>query len=180
MLTLQVEPIEMWDKENNKFEYTIGGVLELEHSLFSLSKWEQKWHKPFLKDDQRTVEESMDYIKCMTLNEVDLDIYKSLTSEHYRMINDYLRDPMTATTFGKETGRANNRQIITNEIIYYWMIELQIPIDPCQYWHLNRLMTLIKVVNIKKTPPKKRPKKDTLARYRNLNNARRQASGSNG
>lgn len=175
MLTLEVKSIECWDEDNRRFVYTPSGILQLEHSLYSLSKWEQKWHKAFLKDDPKTAEESIDYIKQMTLNEVDPDIYNGLTSEHYKRINEYLRDPMTATTFGKEKKKPErNTKFVTNEIIYYWMVELQIPFDPCQYWHLNRLMTLIKVINIKRTTPtKKTPTKDLMNKYRALNNARK-------
>lgn len=181
MLIVEVLSMEMWDEGNNKFVYTPPGILELEHSLVSLSKWEEKWHKAFLKENEKTVEESIDYVRCMTLNEVDPDVYKGLTNKNIEAINEYIRDPMTATTFGKEARKGPIRQqIITNEIIYYWMTALQIPFDPCQYWHLNKLFALIKVCSIKNSPPKKASKEEILKRNRALNESRRKAANSKG
>lgn len=182
MLTIEI-PItqEGWDEIKQEFVEPKTQTLQLEHSLISLSKWESKWHKPFYSTKEMTNEEVLDYVKCMTLNKnVDSDVYNHLTRENVKMVMDYIGDPMTATTFGKENKGANNREIITSELIYYWMIASNIPFDPCQKWHLNRLITLIRVCGIKNTPPKKRSKRDIMSRNAALNAARRQQMNSKG
>jgi hypothetical protein len=154
--------------------------LQLEHSLVSLSKWESKWNKPFLSKDFKTHEETLDYIKCMTINQnIDPDVYNGLTSEHITMINNYIESPMTATTFSDSKQNKSNREIITSELIYYWMIALNIPFE-CQKWHLNRLLTLIRVCNIKNAPPKKMSKRATASQYAALNAARRKQMNTKG
>jgi hypothetical protein len=174
MLQISVLPIELWDEKSNQFFYSHSKeqLLQLEHSLVSLSKWESKWCKPFLTKVDKTDEETTDYIKCMTLTQnVDPDIYKFLSRENIKTVIDYIELPMTATTFSKDDHKVMNREIITAEIIYYWMITLNIPFE-CQKWHLNRLLTLINVCNIK-NQPKKMNKKDILANNRRINEARR-------
>ena len=123
----------------------------------------------------------MDYIKCMTLTpNVDPDVYSRLTTEHFTKINEYINAPMTATTFSDDKTAKKSREIITSELIYYWMIALQIPIDQCQDWHLNRLLTLVRVCNIKNAPPKKMGKRDLMSRNAKLNAARRQQLNTKG
>ncbi len=184
MLTIEVPSKELFNSATNEFIQVEGKSLTLEHSLVSISKWESKWHKPFLGTDQKTNEELIDYIKCMTLTKnVDPNIYLVLTKENVQDIEDYIDDPMTATTFSDDKRQVNGvggrKKIITAEIIYYWMIALNIPLE-CQKWHLNRLLTLIRVVNIKNQPNKKMSKKELMNRNRQLNAARRKASGSSG
>lgn len=152
---------------------------QIEHSLISLKKWEQKWHKPFLdKSKELTNEELVDYIRCMTLTHgVDSDVYNWIPQDVMEKIIEYIRDPMTATWFkddGLVGGQKNSREIVTAEIIYYWMISLGIPVE-FQKWHLNQLLTLIKVVNIKNGKPQKVDKK-TAARERAALNAKRRAA----
>lgn len=152
--------------------------LQLEHSLISLKKWEQKWHKPFLgKSDQLTYEELSDYIRCMTLTHgVDDEIYNWIPENIILEILEYIKDPMTATWFKDDKligAQKNSREIVTAEIIYYWMITLSIPVE-FQKWHLNQLLTLIKVVNIKNSKPKKVDKREA-ARERAALNAKRRA-----
>ena len=172
MLTLTIPTQECWDEEKEEFVYLNQKTIQLEHSLVSLSKWEAKWHKPFLSKDQKTKEEIEDYVRYMTITQnVKPEIYKSLTAEHYRQINAYIDDPMTATWFRKESRRSTSEQV-TAELIYYWMIALNIPFE-CQKWHLNRLLTLIKVCNIKQQPEKKMSKREILANNAALNAARR-------
>ena len=181
MLTIKV-PIspEGWDDEKQEFVEPKSQILQLEHSLVSLSKWESKWQKPFYSKKDMSNEETLDYIKCMTLNKnVDPDVYNHLTQENIKTILDYIGNPMTATTFGKETNSGNNREVITSELIYYWMIASNIPFE-CQKWHLNRLITLIRVCSIKNAPPKKRSKRDIMSRNAALNAARRKQFNSNG
>ena len=179
MLNIVVPARELWDEVNEQFISVKEQKLQLEHSLISLSKWESKWMKPFLSKDPRTHEEAIDYIRCMTLTQnVDPAVYYCLTNENIKAINDYIDSPMTATTFS-DIKRPPNREIITAEIIYYWMIALNIPME-CQKWHLNRLLTLVEVCNIKNSPKKKISKKELASRNRALNAARRKKLNSKG
>lgn len=172
-LTIEVPGKEFFDSYNNEFVEVRGGTLILEHSLISISKWEAKWHKPYLSREEKTHEEAVDYIRCMTLNTVsDQKIYKALTRKNIEDIASYINDSMTATTFRKEQRRAS-RETITNELIYYWMTALNIPFDPCQKWHLSRLLTLIEVCSIKNSPPKKMSRAEAMRQQHSLNAARR-------
>lgn len=164
---------EGWDEEKQEFVQPEEQVLELEHSLISLSKWESKWCKSFLDNKGLTDEETIDYIKCMTLTEnVNDEVYGKLTNENITQINDYILAPMTATTFSNDKGCKKGREIITAELIYYWMIALNIPFE-CQYWHINRLLTLVRVCNIKNQPPKKMSRRELMNRNAALNAQRR-------
>lgn len=172
MLKLTIPGIEYYDETNNEFVYYDERHLELEHSLVSISKWESKWHKPFLTGSEKSVEEILDYVRCMTMNgELTIDEYTRLTEDNIKAINDYIGDSMSATTFTAEKS-TGGREVITSEIIYYWMVSFNIPFE-CQDWHLNRLLTLIKVCNIKNNPPKKMSKHEILARNKALNEARK-------
>lgn len=172
---------EGWDEEKEVFVEPKKQTLQLEHSLISLSKWESKWCKPFLSKGAKTDEEILDYIKFMTISSnVNPEVYNHLTLDNVRAINAYIDAPMTATTFSDDKNNKASREIVTAELIYYWMIALQIPFDPCQKWHLNRLLTLIKVCNIKNSPPKKMSKRDTMRRNAALNAARRKQLNSKG
>ena len=182
MLTIEI-PIspEGWDEAKQEFVESRTQSLQLEHSLISLSKWESKWHKPFFSTKEMTDEETLDYIKCMTLTKnVKPDVYNHITRENMNDVVNYIGDPMTATTFYKDEKGANNRETVTSELIYYWMIASNIPFDPCQKWHLNRLITLIRVCGIKNTPPKKRSSREIMSRNAALNAARRQQMNSKG
>lgn len=173
---------EQWDAEKEEFitiNETKEQTLQLEHSLLSLSKWESNWCKSFLKSDKSS-EEILDYIKCMTLTQsVDPRVYDNLTEENIEAIKDYIAAPMTATYFSDEKIGGINRDTITSEVIYYWMIALNIPFE-CQKWHLNRLLTLIRVCNIKNGTQKKMSKKEILSRNAALNAARRKKMNSKG
>lgn len=172
MLKITIPGKEMYDEVKQEFFETESHTIQLEHSLVSLSKWESKWHEPFLSKQNKTVEQTIDYIKCMTITQnVDPIIYNGLTSENIAAINKYIDDPMTATTFSQKDKKGSN-EIVTSELIYYWMIALNVPME-CQRWHLNRLLTLIRVCNIKNTPPKKMSKREINSRNAALNAARR-------
>lgn len=172
MLRITVPAMELWDEENEKFIQTKEQKLQLEHSLVSLSKWESKWCKAFLSKREKTHEETIDYVKCMTLTQnVDPEVYTRLTPNNIDQINAYIEAPMTATRFSDEDTKSS-REVITAEIIYYWMIALQIPLE-WEKRHLNRLLTLIKVCNIKNSPPKQRSKKELISHHAALNAARR-------
>lgn len=180
MLRITIPAQELWDSDKQEFIYTKEQVLQLEHSLVSVSKWEAKWCKTFLSKKEKTYEETVDYIKCMTITQnVDPDVYNYLTEENMKEIDNYISAPMTATWFSDErTGSANNEQV-TSELIYYWMIALNVPFE-CQKWHLNRLLTLIRVCNIKNKPPKKMSKSEIMSRNAALNAARRKQLGTTG
>ena len=173
MLQITVPRTEYYDEANNQFIYKDEETLRLEHSLVSLSKWEAKHQKAFLSKRDMTEEETLDYVRCMTINKnVDPDIYYRLSRENIEEINAYISAPMTATTFHEDKNGRTSREVITSELIYYWMIALNIPFE-CQKWHLNRLLTLVRVCNIKNAPPKKMGKGDLMRRNAQLNAARR-------
>lgn len=179
MLNVTIPAIELYDETTNEFVFSKEQILTLEHSLVSLSKWESKWCKPFLTKDEKTTEETVDYIKCMTITQnVEDNVYNFLTNDNITQVKKYIEAEMTATTFSNET-KTINREIITAEIIYYWMIALNIPFE-CQKWHLNKLLTLIKVCNIKNSPPKKMNRKELMNRNAAMNAARKKALNSEG
>ena len=176
---------EKYDEENNEFIYTTIAkeeTLELEHSLASVSNWESKWCKSFLFTKDKTTEEVLDYIKCMTITpNVDPKIYNRITDDNIRKINEYIDAPMTATTFSdsKRKNKKTNREIITAEVIYYWMVTLNIPFE-CDKWHLNRLIALVKVCSIKNNPPKKMSQREIMSQNSALNAIRKQQLNTKG
>lgn len=176
MLQIVVPGKEMFDEETQTFSQTKDVTLKLEHSLLSISKWESKWCKPFLlrnKKDHHTKTEMLDYVKCMTLNSnVPKEVYNALTPANMKAIQAYINHPMTATTVTNIKKTFNN-EIVTSEIIYYWMIACKIPFE-CEKWHINRLIMLIKVCNAKNNP-EKMSKRELLTHNRALNAARRKA-----
>ena len=179
MLEITIPANDLWDEKNQEFIMSKEQTLKLEHSLVSLSKWESKWCKPFLSQNEKTYEETMDYIKCMTLTQnVDPVVYSCLTKANIDEINSYIDAPMTATTFRDKGKGKNNRKIVTSEVIYYWMISLNIPLE-CQKWHINRLLTLIRVCN-EENDPKKMSKQEIYNRNRALNEANRKRFNSKG
>ena len=174
MLKITVPAKELYDEVTNRFFETKPVELKLEHSLVSLSKWESTWCKPFLAKGNKSREEILDYIRCMTLTQnVDADVYLCMDQDCIDKITEYINAPMTATTFRKDVSGGKVRETITSELIYYWMISFNIPVEECQKWHLNRLLTLINVCNIKNQPQKKRSKKDIMAENKALNEARK-------
>ena len=179
--TITIPDIEAFDDESEKFVYVKGRTFVIEHSLVSISKWESKWKKPFITTKEKTIEELQDYVRCMTLTQnVDEEIYKYIPVPIMNEIIEYMNDPMTATWFSdvdKHNGR--NGETITSELIYYWMTAANIPIE-CQKWHLNRLMTLIRIAGEKNQPPKKMSKNDILKQNKSLNAMRRARAKSRG
>ena len=181
MLIITIPENDLWDEQTNRFIHINEQTIRLEHSLVSLSKWESKWCKPFLSSiDERTNEELLDYIKCMTLTQnVNPNVYYGLTVENIKQINDYIHAPMTATTFSDNNNKKQNSQKLTSEVIYYLMIAFNIPFE-CQKWHLNRLITLIRVCDVKSSPGKKMSKADVLRQQAELNAKRRKQLNSKG
>lgn len=181
MLKITIPGEEYWDEQKEEFISSKDVTLSLEHSLVSLSKWESKWHKSFLDTKELTSEETTDYIRCMTLTQnVDPEVYNRITQTNVDSIMDYINDSMTATTFPPDpTAKKGKAEIVTAELIYYWMIALNIPVE-FQKWHLNKLITLIRVCNVKNQPDKKMSKREIMSRNAALNAARRKQLNSKG
>lgn len=181
MLTIKILDSDYFDESASKFIHIKECTVNLEHSLISISKWESKWHKPFLKEDSMTSAQYLDYLSCMSLHPVNPMVFLGLTEENNNVIKKYIDDPMTATTFSEKNNTKPRKEIITAELIYYRMIAHNIPME-CQKWHLNRLLTLIRVCDIKSQPPKKKRSGSSAALNRNaqINAARRAKLNSKG
>lgn len=180
MLQITIPGAEYFDDAKQEFVYEKEQTLQLEHSLVSLSKWELKWKKAFLSGKDKSYEETLDYIKCMTITKnVNPSVYSRLTNENLEQINSYISDPMTATYFPKDETKKNSREVVTSELIYYWMIAMNVPPE-YQKWHLNRLLSLIRVCEIKNAPPKKMGRKELMSRNAALNAARRKRLNTRG
>lgn len=174
MLRLKIAPTEMWDERKQEFVQTGERELMLEHSLVSLAKWESKWQKQFLDQKPKTGDEMLDYVRCMTITQnVSPETYSRLTTGNMAEIEQYISRPMTATTFSAEQHGNRNGEKTTAELIYYWMVTLSIPFE-CEKWHLNRLLALIRVCNLKNQPARKKSQRAILQENRALNAARRQ------
>lgn len=180
MLEIVIPDTELFDESTMEFRQVKSTVLRLEHSLVSVSKWEAKWKIPFLTKDRKTVEQTIDYIRCMTINQksVNPETYRALTNEHINMVNEYISTDQTATTFN-DANNPVSREIITSEVIYFWMSQYNIPME-CQKWHLSRLLTLLRIAGIKNSPEKKMPRNAIYSRNRALNAARRKAHRTKG
>jgi hypothetical protein len=180
MLTIVVPGIEMFDEATQEFVTRDDVTLELEHSLVSLSKWESMYEKPFLGKEEKKTEEVLEYVKMMTLTpDVPDQVFSKLSETNILAINAYIDAKMTATWFNEAPGAPPTREVITAELIYYWMISFQIPFE-CERWHLNKLFTLIRVCNIKSAKPKKMSRSEIAARNRELNAQRKKQLGTTG
>lgn len=181
MLRITIPSVEYYDEIAEEFVTVKGQTIQLEHSLVSISKWESKWCKSFFSREEKTAEETVDYIKCMTLTQnVNPLIYNHLTQSNMDDVNEYIEAPMTATVFYDDNSKKGGRgETVTSELIYYWMVALNIPFE-CQKWHLNRLLTLVKVCNIKNSPPKKMSRKELMSRNASINAARKQKLNTKG
>ena len=175
MKEVKIENLELFDDTKNEFVYIDAVTLQLEHSLLSVKKWEEKWHEPFLTKE-KTIDQIRDYIRCMTITpkNVDPNVYKYMPLDTIKDIQEYINDKMTATWFSDNKlvgGQSHSREVITAEIIYYWMITFNVPVE-FQKWHLNQLLTLIRVLSIKNAPKEKINKREAAAQRRALNEAR--------
>lgn len=181
MLRIKVPAHEVYDESKNEFVEIKEQTLIMEHSLISISKWEAKWHKPYLSNSEKTSAEVFDYLRCMTIqpSNVDPNVYRCLTSENVEEISNYIKDPMTATTIS-HFGRTTSREVLTSEVIYYYMIAQNIPVE-FEKWHINRLITLIEVCAIKNNPKQKKMSRSEIAKQnRAINKARRAKYGTRG
>ena len=177
MLTIVVpgrEAVEMFDEKTTSFSLLPPEKprkLQLENSLIAISKWEAKWCKPYFSKERKTDEEVLDYIKCMTITPgVPDDVYERLSEKNIDDIQKYLNAPMTASTVREDKLSRPNREQITSELIYYWMISFNIPIQ-FEKWHINRLIMLIRICNAKNSSPKKKSRKELVADYAAINAA---------
>jgi hypothetical protein len=180
VLTIVVPGVELFNERTREFETTNDVVLELEHSLVSLSKWESIYEKPFLGKGEKTNEEVLGYIKCMVITpEISSEVYSRLSNENVFAVNNHINAKMTATWFPEDNKPSTSREVITSELIYYWMVSLNIPME-CENWHLNRLFTLIRVLSVKNSPGKKMSRRELAERNRMLNDQRRAQLGTRG
>lgn len=173
MLTVTLPAVELFDNEQWIFVTVPEVSITLEHSLLSVSKWESKWHKPYISNAQKTRDESLDYIRCMIVGKsISIERLAYIPDPIFSDIQDYINDPMTASWFREDNRPHNSGQSITSELIYSWMVAAQIPFDPAEKWHLNRLLVLIRICS-ENANPKKMSKKEVLNQHRALNSARR-------
>lgn len=182
MLRLTIPERELFNQKDNSFIHVKSQTLQLEHSLVSVAKWEAKWEKPFLDEKPKTIEETIDYIRCMTITQnVDPDVYYGLRDSDIDAVNRYIARPMTATWFSNLDEEKTPKKPVTPtaELIYYWMVAFNIPFE-CQKWHLNRLLTLIRVCEVKQRPSKKMSKAARQKQNKSLNQARRRRLGTRG
>lgn len=182
MLRLTIPKQEFFDEKKSEFITKGPYKLTMEHSLLSISKWESKWNKPFLNNpEDKTKEELYDYIKCMIVNGKDEEdeIYYLLSNKNIEEINDYISAPMTGTKFYdfSDKGNSSNKPISSEEI-YCKMFTYGVPIE-CQKWHINRLLTLLQVFDVK-NDNKKMSNAEVSAAYRRLNAERRKKMNSKG
>lgn len=183
MLEITIPDIELFKNDTDEFLYIKGQTLRMEHSLVSLTKWESKWCKPFMSKEQKTREETTDYIRCMCITPINDDrLIDYLPAWAIKEVNTYIEAPMTATFFTEDKFKKQGpqRETITAEIIYYWMISQNVPFDPCQKWHLNRLLMLLRVCSFKNSPKKKMSQREIMSRNTALNAARKKSLNTTG
>lgn len=181
MLRIIIEGEELYDEKENLFVEPINDVIvDLEHSLISLSKWESKYQKPFLSSSEKTDKEIVDYLEAMVITpNLDPDVFKRCSSDQIVQIQEYIDSSQSATTFGMMPEHQGPGEVITSELIYYWMVAFNIPFE-CQNWHLNRLFALIRICNIKNSKPRQMSRHEMAQRHHDLNRQRREALGTSG
>lgn len=180
MLRLELPAVELWDEARQEFSYGEAATLSLEHSLVSVSKWEARWGKIFFTDEPKTDEEARDYVGCMSLDgDIPNDVLERLGPAEFQAVNAYIANPMTATRITSKRPPKRSGEQPSSELVYYWMIALGIPME-CQHWHLNRLLTLIEVCNVKGGPPEKLSQREVLEQQAALNEMRKKKLNTKG
>jgi hypothetical protein len=182
IINVALESNESFDDAKNEFVTVVtrSQRLQLEHSLVSLSKWESNWEKPFLSSDDKSNEEILWYVRAMVVgSEIPEEVFAKLSDEDYEAINAYINKKMTATWFTELPNQPQSKEVMTAELIYYLMIAMNIPAE-FQYWHLNRLLTLIRVCSVKNAPPKKMSRRELAEQQRRLNAERKARFGTSG
>lgn len=180
MLPIHIPKTRLWDNGKEEFIYVEETTLELEHSLVSISKWESKWHKSFFDKRDKTYEETLHYIECMSIDpKVSPEVFLCLTDKHMEQIKDYIDNPMTASSVPEDKNSPVSKERITSELIYYWMISLQIPVE-FEHWHINRLIMLIKICGVKNSAPKKTSMNERYNRHAAINAANRKRFNTKG
>ena len=180
MLRITIPDREMFDEQKQVFFTEPGGVLCLEHSLAAISKWEAEYKKPFFGKEEKTIPETLAYIRCMDLDpDTDPSLYRRLGRKELDAIRSYISDKQTATWFYEKPKNGPSREIVTSELVYYWMIALGVPFE-CQYWHFNRLQTIIRICIVKQEKPQKLGRSELASRNAALNAVRRAKLGSMG
>lgn len=184
-ITITTEPEEQYDEVSGKFlpggEPIVIAVVEMEHSLASLSKWESIHQVPFLSSTDLSNEQVFDYLKCMVVSpNVDADVLYHCSQSNLDRIQTYINSSESATTFGGiPEKRGGSREKVTAELIYYWMATFQIPIE-AENWHLNRLLSLIKIFSVKNAKQPKRSTSEMAAERHRINAERRAKLGTSG
>lgn len=168
MLDIIIPATEQFDERTMQFVETKEQKLTLEHSLISISKWEAKWKISYIDTKDKTRDQRLDYIRCMSLKgDISDDVLYSIAPQEMQKINNYINDSMSATVV-KNTGGSASNQFTTSELIYSWMVGYQIPVE-FEKWHLSRLLTLIKVISEENKPKKKMTPSEIAARNKALN-----------
>lgn len=182
MLEMTISEKEFYQEHTSKFIQIPECKVTLEHSLISLAKWESKWQVPFFDGKPKTPTQNLDYIRCMVVGNIKDDrIFDHLSEEEVLQIQSYMAAPMTATTFSErnKSKRKVKKETMTAEVIYARMCTHNISFE-CQKWHLNRLLTLIRVCDLRDSPPEKMSKKETSMWYAEQNANRRAKYGTRG
>ena len=174
MLPIHIKEEELFDESTKQFIRVKEENLKLEHSLISISKWEERWRKPFLTNKPKTKEELDSYISCMSItNEIGNETIRRISYKDMQRISDYIEAKLTATWFSKvEEHKHKTNEQVTSELIYYWMFSYGIPKE-CEKWHLSRLLTLIEIYQVKNEPEKKRSQSEIMEYHRQQNALRR-------
>ena len=173
MLTITVPGIDFWDSEREIFIVRDEFVLELEHSLVTLSKWEQKYEKPYLGPEKHSTEEVLGYVAAMAVTQdLSPEVLVRLSEDNFVEISEYINKKASGTFFSDVMPGKRSSEIITSELIYYWLSAFHIDFNPVENWHLTRLFNLLRVASVKNAPEKKRSRASIAQEQKALNEQR--------
>lgn len=172
MFTIKIPPLEIFDDELEEFRQFGADEITFEHSLYTIARYEEATHKPYY--DTRSDEDNLfSYMPYMAIKPPkDPSAFFRIPQDELAKLKSWMEDSHTATWFSKDDDNSPEREIVTAELIYYWMTEYRIPFE-CERWHINRLMTLIQVCARKKSPPKQKSQAEIIREHRALNQKRR-------